>query len=228
MFKLNFILIAMHVVSIWAQISMAKEICDQIDSGDYKTVRLPDDSIQLIADDKVYTFKEGDIGNAKITDVSRIYPYDKSPIDECFVNNGDVYYIRKKKAMVYDDQTYKSTFAWSPSSGKVPSLTIKQNGETLGFFVPPISQNTGFGQSMSQSNNIQVMAYGGASSVSMTSVNGKFKLFYNGWNLPLKFNAFIDNPDGSLTFFDGDQYLVVNKNSNIKQNWKNVDQLFGC
>lgn len=226
-YDLKIILVAINVIVIRTQSSMAEEICDKLDSGDYKTVRLLDDSIQLIVDDKVYTFKEGDIANAKTSDLSHIYPYDETPVDQCFVNNGKVYYIRNKMAVEYDGKTYKS-FRWSPSDGKIPSLTIKQSGQLLGFFVPPTSQGTGFGQSMTQSNNIQVMAYGGASSVSMSSFNGNFKLNYNGYILPLKFNAFIDNPDGSLTFFDGPQYLVVFKNSNLKQNWKDVDQLFGC
>ena len=217
------------LILIWIRVGngMAANVCDQIDSGNYKTVRLSNGNIQLISGENSYTFSEGNIKNAKIDSISKLSPNDLSPITECFANNGKIYYIRQNKAIVYDGQSV-SSFTWNPTSTNISRLIIARNGKTTGFLVPPTSQNTGSGESMSSTNDVSVMAYGSGSSVSISSVNGNMQIVYNGWSVPNQFNAFLANTDNSLTFFNGNKYCVAKHNSESQCLWNDVNKYFGC
>ena len=230
MFDITVILIGLHFL-ITIQYSMADNICNQLVTGDYKTVRLLDGKIRLIYGDKYYTFKEGGIKSAQIKNISELYPYNSTPIDQTFVNNQQIYYIRGNQAVVYSNSgDTPNAYVWrlTDPSAQLPRLIIKRKGEITGLFVAPQSSNSGIGQSMSSSNDIQVLAYGSSSSVSISNINGFSKITYNGWRIPVQFNAFLSNSDNSLTFFNGDMYCVVTKNSNSDFNWKEVKTLFGC
>ncbi|CAG2114786.1 unnamed protein product, partial [Medioppia subpectinata] len=144
------------------------DICNQIQSGNYKTVRLTDSRMQLFCGQQSYTFTIGDIRSAQITQISNLYPFDLSPIDECFENNGKVYYIRNNELIQYNGLDVNS-YHWNQNQPSIPCLIIKKNGQTIGFFVPNNSCSYSSGQSMSTTNDIQVIAYGSASSVSMSS-----------------------------------------------------------
>jgi len=205
------------------------DIC-HFEKGDYKTVRLADGRISLFKNDKFYTFREGDIRNAEINTIADIYPHTLEPIDECFMTNGKIYYLRGDNAVVYKSDNNPSVIDWRQLETSIDHVIIKEKGLEIGFFVPPKTSNNGNSRSSSRSNNIEIISYGGGS-VSTSSVNGNYKIQYNGWNIPIDFNAYIVNEDNSLTFFNDDKYCVVRKTirrRNYDFEWRDVSTLFGC
>ncbi|XP_054164028.1 uncharacterized protein LOC128961782 [Oppia nitens] len=205
------------------------QVCSQLQSGNYKTVRLQDSKIRLFFGDNYYTFTLGDIRSLQTNQISDLFPYDLSPIQECFENNGKTYYIRQNRLIEYNGANIGQSRSWNPNQPTISCVAIRINGYTVGFFVPPNSYNSMSGQSMSSANNIQVIAYGSSSSVSMSNYNGNQRLIYNGWQIPTQFNAFVANSDQSLTFFNGNKYCIVYKNDNSNGFvWRDVTALFGC
>jgi len=204
------------------------DICDQIKDGNYKTVRLPDSRIQLFCGQKSYTFKVGDIRAAQMNAISNLYPFTSTPITQCFQYNERVYYIRDNQLIQYNGLTVSSS-QWNQNKPSIPCVIIKRSEQTIGFFVTPNSCPYSSAQSMSSTNDIQVMAYGSGSSVSMSGINNNYRLTYNSIHIPIQFNAFIANCDDSYTFFDGNRYCVVTTSDNSYEfNWKDVKTLFGC
>lgn len=203
-----------------------EDVCN-FSNGDYKTLRFSDGKIFLFKGQKYYSFLPGELKNAQFGTIKDISPYDSSPIDQCFINNGKVFYVRGNEAVIYDDGRV-TRIDWNKYKSSVSHLIIRRNGQITGFFAPPVSPRFGLGQSNSMSNNLNIMAYGGGS-LSTFNVNGIYGIKYNGYNIPAEFNAFMVNPDNSITFFENDKYCNVTKNS-LQQNfdWKDVKTLFGC
>jgi len=209
---------------------MAEEEEDDVcnfESGDYKTVRLEDGRISLFKKDKYYTFSEGDIRHAEVNPITDIYPHSDTPIEECFVTNGNIYYLRGNDAVVYKGQI-PQVFHWQQLEASINHLIIRKNGQEIGFFVPPKTSSNGFSRSISRSNDMEIVSFGGGS-ISTSSINGDYRIRYNGWNVPIYFNAYVANKDNTLTFFYNHKYCVVRKNSKKRNfEWKDVSALFGC
>jgi len=216
------------------------DICGDFHRGNYKTMRFGDGKIFLFKGNRYYSFFPGNIRNKQSGFIREIFQNTDDSIDHCFIFNGKVYYVKGDNTVIYENSdSNPQRESWQNIHSKVPHMTMKRNGHTLGFFVPPKGNYGGSGQSFSQANDLSLIAYGGGS-FSTASVNGVNVINYNGYNIPDHFNAFMVNyEDDSITFFDRERYTVVKRqnnnwvfiNGNDKSNrfeWKNVKQYFGC
>lgn len=200
--------------------------CD-LKSGNYKLLKFSDGKLFFFQDKHYYLVERGKkLTEADYGDLTDIYPNTNTPIDECFIQNGNVFYIRGDESTVYVDNE-PQTISWSKLKPYVAHVEIYINGENSGFFAPPKSNPYSSGYSQSVSGSTAIISYGGGG-ISLISTPRYRRIAYSGWSVPPHFNAYFVENENTVYFFDGSEYTVVTRNSNRKLLWKNATTFFNC